>query len=138
MAKVSFVRRRKPRKIVLKPEQKLMIRVFDYIRDIKLFDDLTHHPPNEGKRSWIEGGILKRMGMTKDTPDIYIMYPTAKYHGLIIEAKELNPKTGKYGRATPGQIRKIKKLNEVGYYATIGKGYDEIISIIENYLKDEV
>lgn len=133
-----FVRKPKKKKYVLKPEQKLMIRIADWLDGNELLWDIFHHPPNEGKRSIQEGAMLKRMGMRKDTPDLIILYPCWGFHGLIIEVKELNPKTGKYGRPTSGQKRKIQKLNDLGYHATFGYGYDATIKIIEDYLKDEL
>ncbi len=126
----------KKRAKALRPEDAAMIRIFEYLDKHELLWDVCHHPPNEGKRTPQQGALMKRMGLRKDTPDIFIMYPAWGYHGLIIEVKELNPKTGKYGRPTPGQKRKIQKLQELGYCAAFGYGYDATIDIIENYLKE--
>lgn len=88
------------------------------------------HTPNEGKRNPVTGNILKRMGMKKGFPDLFIYEPVGCYHGLAIEMKS------KKGRPTDEQKKWIARLNERGYAAYIAYGADEAIRIIESYDKE--
>lgn len=115
-----------------------MIRVFSWLNNHPLLWDVSHHPFNEGKRSPRQGALLKRMGLIKGTLDIYILYPTIKYHGLIIELKEKSLTTGRWGRSTDEQVRKVKRLNELGYFAAFTFGYDDTIKTIEDYLEGKL
>lgn len=45
------------------------------------------HIPNEGKRSERYGAELKRLGMRKGFPDLFIPQSKKGYHGLFIELK---------------------------------------------------
>lgn len=90
------------------------------------------HTPNEGKRNPVTGNILKRMGMKKGFPDLFIYEPIGEYHGLAIEMKALN------GKPTMEQLTWLSDLKARGYAAYIAYGADQAIRIIEAYMKGEL
>ena len=96
--------------------------------------DLMHivavHIPNESKRSETYGAKMKRMGLRKGFPDLFI--PTARngFHGLFIELK-----ADKSSRVQPEQKAWVAYLNEHGYKATICHGVDEAIDEIKKYME---
>lgn len=87
------------------------------------------HVPNEGKRSKATGARLKRMGMRKGFPDLFIPEPRAPFHGLLIEMK-VHP-----NKPTKDQIEWIEKLNRKGYKAIVCYGATEAINTIREYLE---
>lgn len=88
------------------------------------------HIPNESKRSETYGAKMKRMGLRKGFPDLFI--PTAKqgFHGLFIELKR-----DRHSRVSAEQKAWIVYLNEHGYRSTICYGADEAINEIKNYME---
>lgn len=89
------------------------------------------HIPNESKRSVAYGAKMKRMGLRKGFPDIFI--PTAKkdFHGLMIELKR-----DKKSRVSAEQTAWITYLNKQGYKALICYGATEAINEIEKYFTE--
>ena len=78
----------------------------------------------------------KATGYKKGFPDLFI-YEIAKidntiYAGLAIELKT------KTGRPTAEQIEWIKQLQKRGYMASICKGIDEALELIDNYIKNKI
>lgn len=72
-------------------------------------------------------------------PDLMIFEPRNGYHGLFIEIKVKSPfkKDGSLlkNEHLEGQAETLKKLNELGYFATFGVGFDDCIEIIKKYMK---
>lgn len=95
--------------------------------------DLMHivcvHIPNESKRSAAYGAKMKRMGLRKGFPDIFI--PTARrdFHGLFIELKR-----DRLAYPKKEQREWIEYLNRQGYRAVICWGVDEAINEIRKYM----
>jgi len=75
------------------------------------------------------GNKANKMGYSKGTPDLLILQPSGKYHGLLIELKSSK------GKASPEQIVWLGKLLEKGYYAHICIGFEEAKSVIDGYLQ---
>jgi len=78
----------------------------------------------------------KATGYKKGFPDLFI-YEIARidntiYAGLAIELKT------KTGRPTVEQIEWIKQLQKRGYMASICKGIDEALELIENYINNKI
>jgi hypothetical protein len=90
---------------------------------------LCNHTPNEGKRSFAEGRKLKEMGLSKGFPDISILEPKGKYHGLYIEMKR------KGNKATDDQIKWLMELRARGYYSSLCYSADAAIKLIDEYMK---
>lgn len=89
------------------------------------------HIPNEGKRSERYGAELKRLGMRKGFPDLFIPQAKKGYHGLFIELKRDITR-----KPTKDQLEWIAKLNGAGYYATVCYGADAAIKEIKKYIKE--
>lgn len=104
-------------------EQKAVCQYLDYL-GLKYV-----HIVNEGLRSERTGYMLKRIGMQKGFPDLFILCPKGRYHGLAIEMKSLK------GRATKEQVEWIDILNGLGYFAVVCKGYGSAKTVIDWYVK---
>lgn len=106
-------------------EQKVVIEYCEY-RGIELV-----HIPNEGKRSPRYGAELKRLGLSKGFPDLFLPKARNGFHGLFIELKR-----DRSSHPTKAQLCWIAKLNREGYYAAVCYGADAAIIEIESYLKN--
>lgn len=91
-----------------------------------------HHSPNGGSRNKREGAKFKAMGVKRGFPDLILLLPCRQYAGLLIELKKI-----KGGVVSSEQDDWQTHLNEVGYYATVCKGWIEAVSCLEWYLKLE-
>jgi hypothetical protein len=72
--------------------------------------------------------------------DLTILAPRKGFAGLIIEVKKkgekIKKRNGEYvSEHIAAQAKSIAHLNSIGYCACFGIGYDECISIIQDYLK---
>ena len=76
---------------------------------------------------------VKKSGMRKGYPDLFLPVPRGGYHGLYIELKR--KKRGKALEASDDQKWWLRKLTEQGYYTTVCRGFDETTETIINYLK---
>lgn len=85
------------------------------------------HIPNEGKRSAAYAAMLKRMGLQKGFPDLFITRARGGFHGLFIEMKY-----GK-GKTTQDQKDWLELLTAEGYACTVCYNADEAIKIITKY-----
>lgn len=61
-----------------RPEQAIQIACVDFLR-AALPMAFIWHVPNEGKRSEVEGGVLKRMGLQPGFPDVAILLQARLY-----------------------------------------------------------
>ena len=98
------------------------------IQYCQLNNILCNHTPNEGKRSYSEGRKLKEMGLSKGFPDISILEPMGKYHGLYIEMKR------KGNKLTEDQIKWLMELRARGYATALCYSASEAIDKIEKYM----
>ena len=83
----------------------------------------------------------KKLQKCKAWPDLFIAASRNKYHGLFIEIKKSNSdvftKWGQY-KTNPHiqeQAEVLRYLDNLGYAAYFGCGFDDIKTIIDNYLK---
>lgn len=88
---------------------------------------LMFHIPNGGKRNITTAVRLKREGVKRGVPDIFIPVPKGKYFGLFIEMKSKN------GKLTDEQKFWIEMLNELGYKAIVCKGFEEARDAVLEY-----
>ena len=93
---------------------------------------LMFHIPNEGKRSSRTGALMRREGLKRGVPDIFLPVPRGKYHGLFIELKRT-----KNSSVSDDQKGWLEALRRQGYDAHICKGWVEAAEAIERYLKEE-
>lgn len=90
---------------------------------------LLFHIPNGGSRNVAEAVNLKRQGVKRGVPDIFLPCARKAHHGLFIELKRQ-----KGGNLSPEQQNWIKALNEAGYLAIVCYGGDDAIRQIIAYL----
>ena len=89
------------------------------------------HIPNEGKRSVSYAAQMKRAGLRKGFPDLFVPLAREGYHGLFIELK--------YGRGktSPDQEEWLEFLNANSYRAVVCRGFEEAAREICRYAKNE-
>lgn len=87
--------------------------------------------PNGGKRHIKTALAMKREGVSKGFPDLFLPVPNRKFHGLFIEMKRK-----KGGTLSKEQKAWIEYLNSAGYQAVVCKGFLEAKEVIECYLSD--
>jgi hypothetical protein len=92
----------------------------------------TIHIANQRKTSIAMHSLLKNMGLLKGASDLFIAWPTSKYYGLFIEIKT------KRGRVTEKQKEFLERMTNVGYFAVVAYGCDEVIYFIKNYLANKL
>jgi hypothetical protein len=108
--------------------------LFDWAKISGIPDiDLLHAIPNGGHRNKATAGRLKAEGVKRGVPDICLPVPRGVYASLYIELKR---KSG--GAVTPEQAAWIGKLNKLGHYACVAKGWLDAKQIIEKYLRLKV
>lgn len=86
------------------------------------------HIANEAKRSKAYGAQMKRMGLRKGFPDLFIPAARRGFHGLFIELKR-----DKQSKVSKAQREWIEYLNGAGYLAAICYGAEEAIAEISGY-----
>jgi hypothetical protein len=117
----------KPQRYIGK-EDEFQITVAKYLDSLGV---LYCHVTNEGMIPVHYRAKLKRKGLKNGVPDILIFEPNKDYSGLAIELK------ANYNKPSPEQLHWIAMLGALGWYATWSNSLDEVISIIDNYLKNK-
>lgn len=136
--------KKKKRKKNKREEEEEQIKIVRYLTDIH---------PNIEFTAGAEGipmqiGMvmkLKRLGIIrKGNPDLMILEPNKKYHGLVIELKKksekITTKTGKLvaDEHIEDQMSKIQKFRSKGYYADFCFGALEFQALFKKYLNNEL
>lgn len=101
-----------------------------------LLKDLFCKNNNEGKRTDVQGHNLKLMGLRPGVSDIFIYFPTKKFHGLWLEIKR-NKKYTKSEMSTPtwaAQEEFLKTVKSVGFSGEFCYGWVNGVEIINEYL----
>jgi len=94
--------------------------------------DHAFHVPNGGKRGKVEGAIFKAMGTKAGVPDLLILYPVGKFHGMALELKATPPKDSAVSKP---QKEWLERLSSQGYHAVLCKGVVAAKHAIKNYLE---
>lgn len=97
--------------------------------------DLIFHIPNEGKRTERNGARLKKEGLKKGIPDLFLPVARGKFHGLFIEMKKAG------GKTSIEQKHWIAKLRKQGYLVEVCdsvKAIDLIKSYIEGGIDNDI
>lgn len=91
----------------------------------------VHHSANEQKNgtSFAILNKLKKMGMSKGFPDIFLFIPNSKYSGFALELKS------KGRKPTYQQQVWLDKLKSVGYYSTWSDDLDKSIAEVKSYIE---
>lgn len=100
-----------------------------FSRAYPCWNHLLWATPNGGSRNRIEAAKLRKEGVRRGVPDLFLALPLNGFHGLFIEMKRQ-----KGGTVSPEQKAMLKALTEQGYIAQIARGCDEGKSIINHYL----
>lgn len=87
------------------------------------------HIPNGGHRSKVAAARLKRAGVKKGVPDLFLPYPLKGYHGLFIEMKKLSG-----GKMSDCQRSYHSFLGEVEYAVYVCFNAEQAKKIICDYL----
>lgn len=95
--------------------------------------DCFIHIPNEGKRTLMQGYVLKQLGMKSGVSDFFLAYPTKIYHGLWIEMKRL-----KYSKESLEQQQWITLMKKLGYAAAFCYGFEDAKETISTYLDNRI
>lgn len=89
---------------------------------------LIFHIANEGKRTKKNGARLRREGLKKGIPDLFLPVAKMGYNGLFIEMKKRG------GRTSPEQRWWIEKLRKQGYLVEVCDSSTKAIDLIKNYI----
>ena len=113
----------------LNPESKEQITFLDWLSlQHPTIRPYIFHIPNERKAKKISGYILKLMGVMPGVSDLFLAWPTGKYHGLFIEMK-----SGK-GKLSESQKEFMAKMNKKDYLAQVCYSWEEAMKLITAYL----
>ena len=77
----------------------------------------------------LEAIKLKRTGVSKGYPDVFVPLVTPIYPGFFVEMKRV-----KGGVVSPEQAEWIEYLKGQGYYAAVAKGADEAKRMFEEFI----
>lgn len=86
--------------------------------------------PNGGDRNILVAAKLKKEGVRRGVPDMFLALPRGGWHGLFIEMKRRRG-----GVVSREQREYIEALNAAGYRACVCRGCDEAFEAIRDYLK---
>jgi hypothetical protein len=86
------------------------------------------HVPNGGARDAITGARLKRAGVKRGVPDLFLLVPRSPYHGLVIELKT------EIGLLSVEQKWWIDRLRARGLRVEVCKGHMAAWHVLEDYL----
>lgn len=84
--------------------------------------------PNGGHRNPVVAAKLRAEGVTPGVPDVFVRVPSGQYHGMQLEAKR------KGGKPSPAQLEQIDACREMGYYAVVAEGFDDMRQVTKQYL----
>lgn len=88
---------------------------------------LLFHVPNE-RSDKVQASILKKMGVKRGVPDLFLPVPTGQYHGLFIEMKTPT------GRISDDQLWWIEHLKANGYACHVCRGWKAASEVLLWYL----
>lgn len=98
---------------------------------LKYKDKIIFAIPNGGSRNILEAVALKRQGVLKGVPDLFIAEPVGKFHGLWIEMKVMKNKL------TDEQKNMIEALNQRGFRAEVCREFETFQKMVEGYLNED-
>ena len=92
---------------------------------------LAFHVPNGGHRHIKVAAEMKRQGVKAGVSDIVLPMARGGWFGLFLEFKGAPPNDA---RVSPEQNAFLVRIEQQGYYATVCRGVDDALRIIEWYL----
>jgi hypothetical protein len=105
-----------------RPEDQIQRSVIAHLRARGVPGLVWTHVPNGGKRSKVEGAILKGLGVRAGVSDV-LLWHRGRAFALELKAEG--------GRPSEQQMQFISDLNAAGGFATIASGIDEAIRVLE-------
>ena len=84
-----------------------------------------YHFVNEGKRSYANASLLKRMGMKAGVADLFLPESCGSFKGLWLELKSSS------GKLSPAQSEFLEEMTKLGYLAICCWGSDSAIKFIK-------
>jgi len=124
----------------MKKEEALHIAVCNYLR-LQYPTAIFTSESSGVKLTMGQAVKAKKMRSGDKLPDLWILEPVGKYHGLLIELKSEYPytKTGKpKSPHIAEQLKVIGKLKERGYFACMVDGFDKAKNTIDNYFDNRI
>lgn len=112
-------------------EESIQKTVMEWVRLHPLLSKVIFHIPNEGRRTWRFGKLLKLMGMRAGVSDLFVGLARHGYHGAWIELKSSK------GILTPAQKGFMRDMAAQGYYVRACWSVDEAIQVIKDYCFSE-
>lgn len=88
---------------------------------------LLFHIPNE-RPDKVQAAILKKMGVKRGVPDLFLPIPSGEYHGLFIEMKAMS------GRPSDDQIWWAEHMKANGYACSVCYGWQNAAEVLTWYL----
>jgi hypothetical protein len=76
------------------------------------------------------GNRMNDMGYCKGIPDLFIIHPNDRFHGLFIELKT------EKGTVSKEQKEMLKRLDELGYFTSICRSLDDFMFTVNLYLHE--
>lgn len=107
-------------------QQRLVMKLRWLYPDIEFFAI-----PNGGKRNQGEAVKLKLEGVEAGAPDLFIVEPVGKFHGLFIELKRVAD-----FKVSLEQVSKHKKYLDRGFQVKVCCGAKEALKEIVSYLNE--
>ena len=92
---------------------------------------LAFHVPNGGHRHIKVAAEMKRQGVKAGVSDIVLPMARGGWFGLFVEFKAAPPNDA---RVSPEQSAFLVRMEREGYYATVCRGVDDALRVIEQYL----
>jgi hypothetical protein len=86
------------------------------------------HVANGGHRFAHTGAKMKRQGVKRGVPDVMLLIPKDRYHGLIIEFKAWPNKP------TVHQKKWLKRFSDRGYLTALCYTWEDAAKVAERYL----
>ena len=112
------------------------VTLFDLLKKNKKkhpeFADI-HSIPNGARVGWTTAKKLKKEGLKKGIPDIFVPYSRMDYHGLYIEMKRSKPK----GQIKPHQMERMESLASYGHLVYTCWGDESAWEIIKAYTNSQ-
>ena len=90
---------------------------------------VCHHSPNGFKRTEAQGQLLKRMGMSKGFPDVFVALKSGIYSSFFVEMKRI-----KGGKLTKEQAEWLLHLRAQGFYAECAHGCEHAKEMFTHFL----
>lgn len=90
-------------------------------------DELVIHIANQRKCSKAYGGHLRKMGLKRGVPDLFVALQNHGFAGCFIEIKSAK------GKLSPYQGEFLLRMKQQGYYVACCNNIDDTIKLLRWY-----